>query len=333
MAEVTEKDLEDVFGIPSDPVKKDSDENSTSFEEGVEEINDTLKDMDEIVPVSKKEPEIVEEKDEPKKDESKESTIDFEKETKQVQKEAESMNAPEKNDPVPIEDNVDSGDLPSGEISWLTVPPNARFNNFYKQKVSIIKEILKDKQIPFEKYENELRNSYCGVRSSIYDLPQLYNNMSEVHKIRDRVCQIRTEINSQYFKFERITELLRGLLARTLYERGKQEGVQFEHMRDVELYLESLRSLYKIADIIHKNLDAASELLSRQVTIATTARPPNRNIETSPSHPNETYIHKEVPEELTGYDTLPVGSGSTEKSNVKRKPVQGVKSTTWDEVA
>ena len=228
--------------------------------------------------------------------------------------------------------------LPDGEVNWITSNPSAKFNYFYKQKISIIESLLRGRQLPFQKYEDELRKSYCDVGSNIFDLPQLYLNMTRVQQLRDRVCQIQTEVNSQYYKWERTVELLRGVLARTQYERGKQEGVQFEHMRDMEIYLESLKSIHKTADIIHKNLDAASDLLSRQVTIAQAGKSIDRNESSynsnvSSSHSIETYIEQETPEKLTDYDELPSsGVSVTTVAKVKRKSAQGPKKINWDEM-
>jgi len=228
-------------------------------------------------------------------------------------------------------------DLPEGEITWITSSENAKFDYFYSQKISIIKDLLRGRQLPFAEYEQELRNSYCETRSNIYDLQKLYENMTNVQRHRDRVCQIQSDVNSQYYKWDRTVELLRGVLARTQYERGKQEGIQFEHLRDMELYLESLKSIHKTADIIHKNLDAAFDLLSRQVTISQNDKPIDRqgsyNSNVSSSYPTETCTEKETPETLTDYDDLPVNGGTINTGpKVKKKSVQGVESKNWDKM-
>jgi len=279
--------------------------------------------------------------------------LDPVKENEQIKKEQKEMEIAEKDvvkdDVFSIEDNtgsnvtpnvtpnIDHG-LPEGEIDWITSSENAKFDYFYNQKVSIIRTILRGKQLPFERYESELRDSYCDTGSNIYDLPQLYKNMTNVQGFRDRVCQIQTEVNSQYYKWDRTVELLRGVLARTQYERGKQEGVIFENMRDMELYLESLKSIHKTADIIHKNLDAAFDLLSRQVTISQNDKPIDRNqgdynSNVSSSYPTETYTRKETPETLTDYDDLPVSGGTVAIGpKVKKKSVQGVEIKSWDKM-
>jgi hypothetical protein len=268
--------------------------------------------------------------------------LDTVKENEQLAEEQTQMAVAEKDmdedDKASAEMHGDGNDLPEGEITWITSSESAKFDYFYKQKISIIKQLLRGKQLPFAEFEHELRNSYCETGSNIYDLPQLYKNMTNVQRYRDRVCQIQSDVNSQYYKWDRTVELLRGVLARTQYERGKQEGIQFEHLRDMELYLESLKSIHKTADIIHKNLDAAFDLLSRQVTISQNDKPIDRNESSynsnvSSSHPTETCTEKETSGTLTDYDDLPVSGGTVAIGpKVKKKSVQGVKIKSWDEM-
>ena len=125
-----------------------------------------------------------------------------------------------------------------------------------------------------------------------------------------------------------MVELMHGVLARTQYERGKQEGIQYEHMRDMEMYFAKLKSLHRISDNIQKNLDSAIDVLSRQVTIVQDKSKRKEgsadsfvetNIDGSLSQPDLTCVGKEMPEEFEAYDDLAPGSGTTttgpEKTN------------------
>jgi len=357
------EDIEDIFGFPTTKKERENIPSDENFSDKVEEMGEIMKTVDNTVPVS--DVALIEvdenktEKTEAEKEATKEQANDsvFDEiddldsaETKAEEPLEELLDKPSSDDSTETEDvaenvmqtndiTTEDIDLPEGEISWITKSESAKFDYFYKQKISIIRDVLKGKQLPFSKYEEELRNSYCDVRSNIFDLPQLHKNMTLVQSLRDRVCQIQSDVNSQYYKWDRIVELLRGVLARTLYERGKQDGVQFEHMRDMEIYLESLKSIHKTADIIHKNLDAASDLLSRQVTIAQSDKSINRNSssynnsDVSSSPPIETYIKRETPETLADYDELPSDRGTiTKRPNVKEKSVRGVEKKNWDEM-
>ena len=264
------EDIEDIFGIPKTKIEREEVPVNEDFSDRIQEAGEVMKNVDETPPVSddpilieqskKEEEKVSKEKTEvvkldetifgelggedPEIEEIKTTTNETEPiisptDTKSEDTVDEILGIAEESDK---NDNQSSNDvyvsdveLPEGEVSWITSSISAKFNYFYKQKVSIIQDILRGRQLPFSKYEDELRNSYCDVRSNIFDLPQLYKNMTVVQNLRDRVCQIQSEVNSQYYKWDRIVELLRGVLARTQYERGEQEGIQFEHMRDMEI--------------------------------------------------------------------------------------------------
>ena len=115
-------------------------------------------------------------------------------------------------------------------------------------------------------------------------------------------------------------------MARTEYEKPvvRQGGVIYEHMRDMEIYYSRLHTLHVSVMQVLKNLEAAFECLSRQITISLQSKDLDRAI------PNkrdgvEISSKTQVLPEMKGYDSL-----GTEKKTTESK--KGSKIKTWDEL-
>lgn len=166
---------------------------------------------------------------------------------------------------------VDHVKIVKGKIKWLLTHSDKRYDAFYSEKRTMLNDILGDNQIPYNKWMNELKNSTADMSTAqVYDLQAIQFKMIEIQKLRDRVQEISLQSNAQYFIWERSVEMFHGLLARTQYEKPviRQEGLIYEHMRDMELYFAQLKAVHRSADQVAKTLESAWETFSRQVTIA-----------------------------------------------------------------
>lgn len=143
--------------------------------------------------------------------------------------------------------------------------------SFYAKKAEMLEYMLHGGKMPFDKWESELKNAYIDLsdHTKLYDLDQLYAKMLQVQQKKDRVQQISIECNSQYYPWDRMLDLLRGLLAKASTAKNAQarDGVVFEHLRDFELYFSRLKMFHNSASMVLKNLESAYDCLSRQVTI------------------------------------------------------------------
>lgn len=152
---------------------------------------------------------------------------------------------------------------------WVTTPPSPKYQRFYEAKRdALVGSLLKGGELPFDQYYSELENANVDVTvGEQFNAELVCTKMSECQKHRERIKQIQLRVNRQFFQWERHMDLFEGLLSRIEYERGKQEGVKYEHMYDMESYFGELKSLHKSIDNVMRVLDAAFECLSRQVTI------------------------------------------------------------------
>jgi hypothetical protein len=181
-------------------------------------------------------------------------------------------------DPVAevVTDDDDSDESPCKEWTsddeWNLKSPSPKFNKFYFEKATALNpgpmSILPGGAIDFTKYFNELSELNCDVTVATFDLELIHQKMQMVQQLRERCKQIQLHASQQFYLWERYIELFHGILCRVEYERGKQDGVYFEHMKDMEHYFCSLKALHRTADQVMRTLDGAFECLSRQVTIA-----------------------------------------------------------------
>lgn len=350
-------DMMDIFGIPKSE-KEDREETASvvPFEESVKDLDMAESDVPQTKTLEVKNPLSIKESLENIVQE----TAPKDKEIDIPEKVADDIVEPivEASDDLTelgIVDSVEeysppsdvTGELPVGEIKWQVVSSSARFEKFYEQKAEMIIAITHGKQIPFSKYRQELMDSVTDVSCRIFDGIEIARKMGNVQTLRNRVCQIQTDVNDQYFEWKRSVELMRGVLARTLYERGKQEGIEKEHMSDMEIYFSKLEALHRSAEGIEKNLDAAASVLSRQLNVCNPNIQRNfenqegniqKNVEyksveeNSLSRPEMANVSKEDPE-IAAYDDLTTGGGSAPNSpKHPKKAAQGTKLISWDEI-
>lgn len=152
---------------------------------------------------------------------------------------------------------------------WRVTPTDAKFTAFYKMKKERIEKFLSDGEIPYDLWVDELMKARVNLSSLVYDLDHLSTQMQQVQQHQYRVAEIRMRINTQYNWCKRSLELLRGRLAQIAYEKPieKFNGVIYEHLYDVEDYLQKLETVKENAEIVTKNLDKAAEVISRRVTV------------------------------------------------------------------
>lgn len=154
-------------------------------------------------------------------------------------------------------------------FDWQFENSSPRFENFYKEKKRLVERITQGELIPFEAYRNELRQAKVDVSTVDYDFKAILEKMKEVQSWRDRVQEISSRINRQFFLWKRFIDLIHGYLALVAYEKPaeKFKGVIYQHLGDVEMYLGELESTRDGVEGVLKNLDGASNVLSRQLTM------------------------------------------------------------------
>ena len=151
---------------------------------------------------------------------------------------------------------------------WKLISPAPKYEKLYEEKRDLLsKHLLKGGEIPFSKFYEELNGASVDTNVPTWDTDAIGHRISEVQKWRDRVKFIQLRVNSQYFVWKRIIEILPGVLARIEYERGKNDGIVYEHLNDFTVYFGHLEGLYDSCSIVSKNLDGAYNSLSRQVAI------------------------------------------------------------------
>lgn len=192
----------------------------------------------------------------------------------------------------------------SADDSWILSSAAPKYNKFYaEKKIALLgkKNILAGGQIDFGKYYEELANLNADIAVNTFDLEVIYQKMQTVQQMRERCKQIQLHISQQYYLWERYIDMFHGLLCRTEYERGKQDGIYHEHMRDMEHYWGSLRGIQKMADQVMRTLDGAFECLSRQVTIAM----PMKDIERYGNGHQAAAVPRAMSPEQKKFDALP----------------------------
>jgi len=160
---------------------------------------------------------------------------------------------------------------PSGKMvhRWKTTEPAPKYASFYREKRDALEnELLIGGEIDFDQFHAELEKASVDISVGDTFVAELVcKKMEEVQRWRDRIKHLQLQVNKQYFRWERSIDLFEGLLSRVEYERGKQDGLKYEHMYDMEMYFGSLKSLHKSIECVSKTLDGAFECLSRQVTV------------------------------------------------------------------
>lgn len=154
---------------------------------------------------------------------------------------------------------------------WLLQPPTPMYAYFYAQKAVLISNITRNGQmLPCEQLLQELKSSYVNTTVELTDLQGMYDKLSQIQNFLDRVVQIKILATSQCSALKRAVELLRGVLAKVCYEKpaARQDGVNYDHMRDIEMYACHIESLEHSAKDVYNNLLEAKEILSRKISVA-----------------------------------------------------------------
>lgn len=160
---------------------------------------------------------------------------------------------------------------PLDSQGWLLQSTSPMFNHFYAQKTSLIMNITRTgAQLPIDQMLSELRSSYVNTSVEMSDLQGMYEKLTQIQNHLDRVVQIKINATSQCAATKRGVELLRGVLAKVCYEKpaARQDGVNYDHMRDIEMYACRVESLEQSAKDVYHNLLEAKEILSRKISVA-----------------------------------------------------------------
>jgi len=177
-----------------------------------------------------------------------------------------------------VEDiNVIYSDLVNS--GFIVKAPTRTYESFYSMKRETLRRHLKNgSKLPIPTWNQEMHDAFVNIKVSFVDRESIAQKMVEIQQKRDRVVQIKSVINSQYFFWKRLIPMMHGQLARVIYEKpaAKQEGVNYEHMRDLEEYFNELEGAYETSKDILNNLDAAYDNLSRQVTLSAPSLSPDR---------------------------------------------------------
>lgn len=152
---------------------------------------------------------------------------------------------------------------------WQLTHPDAKFTHFYKMKKERLEKFLADGEVPYNAWKQELVNARVDLSSLVFDLDHLSKQMQQVQQYQYRVAEIRMAVVGQFNWCKRSLEFLRGKLAQIAYERPieKFNGVVYDHLSDIEDYLQQLEVLKDNSEIVTKNLDKAAEVISRRVTV------------------------------------------------------------------
>ena len=157
------------------------------------------------------------------------------------------------------------------ENGWFLTAPTPMFNHFYQEKANLVFSITRgNRPLDFEKMLSELKSSYVSTKNEINDIVGMSEKLTNIQDLLDRVVQIKIKATAQCASFKRGIELLRGVLAKVSYEKPsiRQEGVVYDHMRDLEMYSSKIESLEQCAKDVYHNLLEAKEILSRKISIS-----------------------------------------------------------------
>lgn len=167
-------------------------------------------------------------------------------------------------------ESVPNTSLPN-EQGWLLTAPSPMYKHFYAQKTYLITAITKTgAQLPIDNLLQELKKSYVSTNVEMSDLQGMYDKLTDIQNFLDRVVQIKILATGQCAAMKRSVELLRGVLAKVCYEKpaARQDGVNYDHLRDFELYSCQVESLEHAAKDVYHNLLEAKEILSRKISVA-----------------------------------------------------------------
>lgn len=253
----------------TEKVTEKIEEETTEIPNIVEEETDDELDFDTSDSFMVEEAPQDEEKVEPKpKEEPKEVSKIAAEVRKQPKEEIKITQEPQAKE-VTVEEVMEVKPKNKSSHHWRLTPKDAKFTHFYKLKKERLEKFLSDGEIPYDSWREELIHARVDLSALVYDLDHLSTQMQQVQQHQYRVAEIRMRVNAQYNWCKRSLELLRGRLAQIAYEKPieKFNGVIYEHLYDIEDYLQKLETIKENAELVTKNLDKAAEVISRRVTV------------------------------------------------------------------
>lgn len=225
--------------------------------------------------------------------------------------------------------------LPQG---WLLNSPSDKFRSFYQAKAEILKDLLEDGEILFTVYRKELSEAKVDPYVSSFDSDEITRRMGDAVKWTSRIAYIFVKVSTQLCIGERGLELLRGVLARIEYEKPKErnEGIVFEHMRDLEMYVAKMKSLSNITEFTIKMLEKAWNTLSRQLSVILGDKDKiekhetGRSLYTKSSAPSLGTQGSSVSETSKTGDNISGIEGTTQELSIQQ--VKGSQTVEWDAI-
>ena len=145
------------------------------------------------------------------------------------------------------------------------------FKGFYRRKVEVLKEVLSLYPIlPLEDKFKELDevpvDHHVGETYATPDL--IRKKLDDSYYCRTRLKTLLMEAHSQLPMWQRSLEMIQGKLWKDhdIKPAHRRDGLNSDHMRDIEMYVAGLKSFLKRADWVDNLLKAAAESLSRQLS-------------------------------------------------------------------
>lgn len=225
------------------------------------------------------------------------------------------------------EDNEEEiGFIQNNQILWMLDSPSKIYDNFYKSKSELVSIGLRGGCLPFDDLTEELIQCSVDTTTTVFDNKYYVEKMAEIENKMQRVKDIQIKCNSQFFTWDRWTEILRGCLARIEYLKPaiKNEGLVHEHMRDIEYYTSQLKYLNETCKGVMKTLEAAFQSMSRKASITTPTS--SGDIYSTPYKQNNDSQKREPLESKDDYDHLPVNA------EVEEDLFSSGQSLKWDEL-
>ena len=202
------------------------------------------------------------------------------------------------------------------ESFWQLKAPSVASESFYRDKKRRLAKMLIGGELPFSRFDTELREAFIDMPEGEFNPEEILETMREVQTHKNRVEKIRLDALNQYFVWKRTIEIYRGLAAKLEGAKGAAvDGAAGKHLMDFEFYWSKLQALVEKTEGIRKNLDAAYENLSRQVSLCM----PNQAMERieRPYEQKRANSFSSTPSNsasesnLSGFDKLEVSTTST----------------------
>lgn len=241
---------------------------------------------------------------------------------------------------------------PDSKTLWLLESPGSMYDELYEAKIGAMPIFLVGGgEIDFDALNNELINARVDIKEVTTETRELTaSKMKEVQMWRDRVVEIKRQVSSQYYALKSALRLLRGKLSRIQYEKPadpKQEGVNFDHLRDFELYFGRVEATLENCKDILYNLNNCFETLSRIGTLGSFDSKLLSSYDTKmsnlshPSHSSHPHLqpnpsfdpqipqdHNDIKRDLSNYDSIEETIVNA-SSKPAQKPISKSKEVDW----